>query len=90
MPTSFLDEVVQRVAFLLKYAHLFMPQCYEYEALKKQHCGRGGTNKWRQTPFAVIAKQAHDKKESLHVQITRARLSLVPNLHHNYRRLQYK
>ena len=30
--------------------------CYvKQEATKKQHCARGGTNKWRQTPFAVVA-----------------------------------
>ena len=49
--------------------------CYvKQEAPKKQHCARGGTNKWGQNR---LHKQAHGKSiaESLHVCINRTRLT---------------
>ena len=49
-------KLLQRVLFSRKDTHLFMYAVMSrQEALKKQHCARGGTKKWRQTPFAVIA-----------------------------------
>ena len=41
---------------------------------KKQHCAKGGTNKWRQ---AHLHKQAHDKRGSLHEYVNRARLYIT-------------
>ena len=71
-------KLLQRVLFSWKYVHLFMPWYIQQEARKKQHCARGGTNKWRQTPLAVI-KQVLEKRsiaEAMHAYINRARLTV--------------
>ena len=54
-----------------QYMLLYVKQ----EAGKKQHFARGGTNK---TPFALIVSKHLTKRiaESLHAQITRARLGI--------------
>ena len=70
-PTPFLNEVVAKGALCpQKYTYSCCSTCGYIEALKKQHCARGRTNKSRQ--------QVHDKRsiaESLHVYITRAKLT---------------
>ena len=70
-PPPFL--LLRRVLFCRKYTHYLCHSicCYvKQEAPKKQDSAREGTNKCRQTRFAIIGI-----KELLHAQITRARLT---------------
>ena len=74
-PSSFLNEVVAKGAYSLESTptHLCSSTCcyVKQEVLKKQYEGRHAA-------LLLLRKQAHDKRgiaESLHVQITWARLT---------------
>ena len=72
----FFNKVVAKGAFLSKvcppiHAAVNAVMLIKQEALKKQQKGRHG-------PLLLLRKQVHDKRgiaESLHAQITRARLT---------------
>ena len=56
MMTWILEPVFNEVVpFSWKYTHHSTCSYVIEEATKKQHCATGRSNKWRQTPFAVIA-----------------------------------
>ena len=82
-PPPFVNKIVAKSTFLSIvstpiYAVVRAVMLIKQEALKKQHCARGGANKWRQISFAIVYKQTHDKRriaESLHACINRARLA---------------
>ena len=73
-PPPFLNEVVAKGAFLSRKYNVLPPIYAAVHAVmlsKKQHKGR-------HVPLLSLPKQAHDKRsiaESLHAQITRARLT---------------
>ena len=83
IPPPFLNEAVAKGALLMKIAtptYLCHSPCsyVKQEGPKKQHCIRGSTNNWRQTPFAVTASSSTWQKsiaESLHAYIHRSRLT---------------
>ena len=60
-PLPFLNEVIAKVTFLLSLPILLYMLLYYVnqeavlqEAQKKQHCARGGNNKWRQTIYGLL------------------------------------
>ena len=65
-PPPYLNEIVAKGVFLSKVHPPICPVVHavKQEVPRKQYIARGGTNKWRQAPFAVIPKASAWQKRS--------------------------